>query len=298
MSIEPTIYGGQAVLEGVMIRGHRHLSIAVRRPDGGIALHCQHLSSFFAGPLRRIPLTRGIVVLVETLILGMRALTYSANVGLETEDEEVSKGAVAVMIGVSFVLGIGLFFLAPVLASRALEGVLGSDIVSNVVEGLIRLAIFLAYLGLISRAAEIRRVFMYHGAEHMTIHAQERGDPLDVEHVRYFRTAHPRCGTAFLLVVMVVSIVVFAFISREPLWWLIVSRIVLIPVITSLSYEVIRFSGRHPDNPALRFVTEPSLALQKLTTRQPDDDQIEIAIAAMEQAINADEGKLAHSDRS
>lgn len=298
MSIEPTIYGGQAVLEGVMIRGHRHLSIAVRRPDGGIALHCQHLSSFFAGPLRRIPLTRGIVVLVETLILGMRALTYSANVGLETEDEEVSKGAVAVMIGVSFVLGIGLFFLAPVLASRALEGVLGSDIVSNVVEGLIRLAIFLAYLGLISRAAEIRRVFMYHGAEHMTIHAQERGDPLDVEHVRKYRTAHPRCGTAFLLVVMVVSIVVFAFISREPLWWLIVSRIVLIPVITSLSYEVIRFSGRHPDNPALRFVTEPSLALQKLTTRQPDDDQIEIAIAAMEQAINADEGKLAHSDRS
>ncbi len=298
MSIEPTIYGGQAVLEGVMIRGHRHLSIAVRRPDGDIALHCQHLSSFFAGPLRRIPLTRGIVVLVETLILGMRALTYSANVGLETEDEEVSKGAVAAMIGVSFVLGIGLFFLAPVLASRALEGVLGSDIVSNVVEGLIRLAIFLAYLGLISRSAEIRRVFMYHGAEHMTIHAQERGDPLDVEHVRQYRTAHPRCGTAFLLVVMVVSIIVFAFISREPLWWLIVSRIVLIPVITSLSYEVIRFSGRHPDNPALRFVTEPSLALQRLTTRQPDDDQIEIAIAAMEQAINADEGKLAHSDRS
>ena len=296
MSTNKPIYGGQAVLDGVMIRGQNYVSIAVRRPDGGIALRCRPLSKLFTGRLRQVPLVRGVIVLVETLTLGMRALSYSANVGLEAEGEELGKGAMAVMIGASLFFAVGLFFLTPVLASRMLEDSLGSDLTSNVVEGVIRLVLLLAYLLLIGRMKEIGRVFMYHGAEHMTVHAQERGDPLEVEAVRRYPTAHPRCGTAFLLVVMVVAIVVFVFVGRDPLWWLITSRIVLVPLIAAASYEVIRLSGRYSGNPLVSLIAGPSLALQTLTTRQPDDGQIEIAIAAMEQAIEADEGHLSQAE--
>ena len=291
MRDKPT-YGGQAILEGVMIRGQTSMSVAVRRPDGTVALQCTPLSQLFTGSLRRVPLLRGVIVLVETLTLGMRALNYSANVGMEAEDEELGSGAVLGMIGIALVFGIGLFFLVPVFASRSLEGVLGSDLLSNLVEGVIRLTLFLGYIVLISRMEGIRRVFMYHGAEHMTVHAQERGDPLDIVSVRKYATAHPRCGTAFLLVVMVVAVIAFVFVGREPLWWLIVSRVVLVPVIAAVSYEVIRLSGRYSSNPLVGLITGPSLALQSLTTRQPDDDQIEIAIAAMTQAIDADEREL------
>ena len=289
-------YGGQAVIEGVMIRGSRHVSVAVRRPNGGIALQCTPLGTLFTGPLRRLPVVRGGIVLVETLILGVRALSYSANVGLEAEGEQISKGAVASMLGVSMVLAVGLFFLVPVLASRGLEGPLGSDLASNIAEGVIRLLIFLGYLLLIGRMKDIQRVFMYHAAEHMTVHAQERGEPLDVDAVRKYPPAHPRCGTAFLLVVMVVAVVAFALVGRDPLWWLIVSRIVLIPVIAGVSYEMIRFSGRHSRNPLVRLVTGPNLALQSLTTRWPDDDQIEVAIAAMKHTLEADREGLSHCE--
>jgi len=278
-----------------MIRGRRHVSVAVRRPDGGIASLCQPLSGLYTGRLRRFALVRGVIVLLETMTLGMRALTYSANVGMEAEGEELGKGAIAGMIGFALLFAIGLFFLVPLLASKSFEGALGSDLAANLAEGALRLAIFLAYILLIGRMAQIRRVFMYHGAEHMTVHAQERGEPLNVQTVRKYPAAHPRCGTAFLLVVLVVSVVVFAFVGREPLWWLITSRIVLIPVIASASYEVIRFSGRHADNRLVALVTAPSLALQALTTRAPDDDQIEIAIAAMNGAVEADEGAITPS---
>ena len=179
-------YGGQAVLEGVMIRGQRHFSIAVRRPDGTIAHQSEQINLLFTGRLRRLPLIRGILVLIETLMLGMRALSYSANVGAEAEGEELGKGAMAVMMAVALTFAIGLFFLAPVFASRGLEGVLDSDIASNIAEGVIRLGLFLGYIFLISRMNDIRRVFMYHGAEHMTVHAQERGDPLELEAVRKY----------------------------------------------------------------------------------------------------------------
>ena len=284
-------YGGQAVLEGVMIRGRDHVSVAVRRPDGSIALQCRPLSTLFTGPLRRLPLIRGVIVLVETLALGMRALSYSANVGMEAEGEEVGKGGMAAMIGFSVLFAVGLFFVIPVIATKPLESLIGSEVATNFVEGGLRLAIFVAYIGLISRMAEIRRVFMYHGAEHMTVHAQERGDPLEPSAVRKYPTAHPRCGTAFLLVVMVVAVMAFAFVGREPLWWLLASRVVLIPVIAAVSYEVIRISGRFSENPMVRLITGPSLALQSLTTRQPDDAQIEIAITAMRRTIDADEGR-------
>ena len=285
---QPHTYGGQAVIEGVMIRGQRNIAIAVRRPDGSIALKRQPLTPIFTGKLRRIPLARGVIAMAETLTLGMRALSYSANVAAEAEGEEISARSMAGMMAVSLTIAIGLFFLVPVLASDRLEGLLGSSLMANIAEGVIRLGLFLGYILLIGRMNDIRRVFMYHGAEHMTVHAQERGDPLNVAHIRRYPTAHPRCGTAFLLVVMVVAILAFIFVGREPFWWLIASRIVLVPLIAAVSYEVIRFSGRHAANPLVALITAPSLALQSLTTRQPDDDQIEIAIAAMQQAQAAD----------
>ena len=285
---QPHTYGGQAVIEGVMIRGQRNIAIAVRRPDGSIALKRQPLTPIFTGRLRRIPLVRGVIAMAETLTLGMRALSYSANVAAEAEGEEISARSMAGMMAVSLTIAIGLFFLVPVLASDRLEGLLGSSLMANIAEGVIRLGLFLGYILLIGRMNDIRRVFMYHGAEHMTVHAQERGDPLNVAHIRRYPTAHPRCGTAFLLVVMVVAILAFIFVGREPFWWLIASRIILVPLIAAVSYEVIRFSGRHAANPLVALITAPSLALQSLTTRQPDDDQIEIAIAAMQQAQAAD----------
>ena len=295
---ERPTYGGQAVLEGVMIRGQRFFSVAVRRPNGTIALQSKPVNPLFTGRLRRLPLISGVVILIETLILGMRALNYSASVSMEAEGEELTKGAAAGMFAVSLLFAVGVFFLLPVLVSRGLEGVLGSDIVSNLAEGVIRLALFLGYLLLIGRIPDIQRVFMYHGAEHMTVHAHEHGDPLEVGPISKYPTAHPRCGTAFLLVVMVVAVVVFIFIPREPLWWLIASRVVLIPVIAGASYEVIRLGVRHSTNPFVRIITGPSLALQSLTTRQPAPDQIEIAVAAMKNVLEADEGRSSPVDEA
>ena len=271
-----------------MIRGQRNVCVAVRRPDGTVAVRQQPLSPLFTGPVRRVPLVRGVIALAETLTLGMKALNFSANVGMEAEGEELSGWAMAMMMAVSLAFAIGVFFLAPLFASEWLEDMLGSELGANLAEGVIRLVFFLVYIVLIGRMNDIRRVFMYHGAEHMTVHAQERGDPLEVEEIRKYPTAHPRCGTAFLLVVMVVSVVAFVFVGREPLWWLVASRIVLIPVIAAVSYELIRLSGMFAGNPLVGLITGPSLALQRLTTREPTDDQIEIAIEAMRLTLDAD----------
>ena len=298
-------YGGQAVLEGVMIRGQSHVAIAVRRPNGAIAVQRRPLSSLYTGALRKIPLVRGVILLVETLSLGMRALSYSANVNMEdpdadpdseVESEELGRGAVAGMLLISFSFAIALFFLLPLFASRPFEGAFGNDILSNVAEGVIRLAVFVAYIWIIGRMPDIKRVFMYHGAEHMTVHAQERGDPLEIDAIRKYSPAHPRCGTAFLLTVMVVAIIAFVFVPREPLWWLIASRVVFIPVIAAAAYEVIRLSGRYEDNPLVKLISAPNLMLQKLTTRWPDDDQIEIAVTAMQTALDADAEAQATTD--
>ena len=298
-------YGGQAVLEGVMIRGQSHAVVAVRRPNGAIANKRRKLSSLYAGTIRKIPLVRGVILLVETLELGMWALSYSANVNMEdpdadpdseVESEELGRGAVAGMLLVSFSFAIALFFLLPLFASRPFEGAFGNDILSNVAEGVIRLVVFVAYIWIIGRMPDIKRVFMYHGAEHMTVHAQERGDPLEIDAIRKYSPAHPRCGTAFLLTVMVVAIIAFVFIPREPLWWLIASRVVFIPVIAAAAYEVIRLSGRYEDNPLVKLISAPNLMLQKLTTRWPDDDQIEIAVTAMQTALDADAEVQATTD--
>ena len=285
-------YGGQAVIEGVMIRGQRYAAVAVRRPDGSVSTVAWTLSAIYNGWVRKLPLARGVIVLIETLGLGMRALTHSANVSMgEAEGEELSGLSIAGMVAVSLLVGIGIFFVAPLFAASALERYIESHLVVNVIEGTLRLVIFVGYIKLIGLMPDVKRVFAYHGAEHMTIHAYEASDPLNLEGIRKHPTAHPRCGTAFLLVVAVLAIVFFTFFGRPSLPWLIASRIVLIPVIAGVAYEVIRFSGFHRRNPVVRFILYPSLALQALTTRQPDDGQIEVAIHALNTALEADLGQ-------
>ena len=293
-------YGGQAVMEGVMIRGRRHFSLAVRRMNGEICIVSEPLSQIYTGRLRRLPILRGILVLIETMVLGVRALNRSAMMALEDQtgdQEEVPRWILGVSLTLAFGLGIGLFFIMPLFAVRGFEDAISSDPLNNFIEGVIRLAVLIAYIGGIGFIGEIRRVFAYHGAEHMAVHTHEAGLPLQLDNVRRFSTAHPRCGTAFLLTVMVVAIVVFTFIPRSNLGLLILSRIVLIPVIAAISYELIRLSGAHQGNPVTRLIAYPGLLLQRLTTRAPDDSQIEVAIRAMETAVAADEGRLPSADR-
>jgi uncharacterized protein YqhQ len=288
-------YGGQAVIEGVMIRGRNHFSLAVRRQDGSITHTHQPLNTLFTGRIRRIPLVRGGAVLIETLMLGVKALHQSANMALldgkGESEKEMSGWAMGVTLGVSLVLGIGIFFILPLLLVKLIDSSVASDLLSNVVEGLLRLAILVGYIGGIGFIKDIRRVYAYHGAEHMAVHAHEAGLPLNVANVRKFGTPHPRCGTAFLLTVVLVSIVIFAFLGRPDFEWRILSRIALLPVVAGVSYEIIRFSGAHQKWVIARAVAWPGLLLQGLTTRQPDDAQIEVAITAMAVAIAADAGE-------
>jgi uncharacterized protein YqhQ len=288
-------YGGQAVIEGVMIRGRNHFSLAVRRQDGSITHTHQPLNTLFTGRIRRIPLVRGGAVLIETLMLGVKALHQSANMALldgkGESEKEMSGWAMGVTLGVSLVLGIGIFFILPLLLVKLIDSSVASDLLSNVVEGLLRLAILVGYIGGIGFIKDIRRVYAYHGAEHMAVHTHEAGLPLNVANVRKFGTPHPRCGTAFLLTVVLVSIVIFAFLGRPDFEWRILSRIALLPVVAGVSYEIIRFSGAHQKWVIARAVAWPGLLLQGLTTRQPDDAQIEVAITAMAVAIAADAGE-------
>ena len=281
-------YGGQAVIEGIMIRGQNNFAIAIRAPSGNIVTRVKKINTLFTGKLRSIPIIRGVIALAETLSLGMEALNYSSQVANDEEDTPPGKFSSAIMILISLSIAIGLFFILPLVVSKPFEGLLGSDVVSNVAEGIIRLAVFLIYVTVISLMPDIRRVYMYHGAEHMAVHAQEKGDPLTIQEIRKYPTAHPRCGTAFLLTIMVIAIIVFTLIPREPLWLVVGSRIVLIPLIASLSYEFIRFNSKYETNKFVSKMSVPSLLLQSLTTKIPDDDQIEVAINAMESAIDAD----------
>ncbi len=294
-----SLYGGQAVVEGVMIRGLRGCAVAVRRRDGTIAEHTISLLGWANGGMRRIPLVRGVVVLLETLIIGMKAYTLAANEQLAEEEGEDKAEIGAVGIGLSMfvalALGIAIFFLAPLFISRTVEG--QSHFLANVVEGLVRLVFFLAYIWAIGLIKDIKRMYGYHGAEHMTIHAHENGRELEAAEIRRFSPAHPRCGTSFLLTVIVVSIIVFMFIPREPMWLLIGSRIVLIPIIAALSYEFIRFTGTRPDLTVVRWLGQPNLWLQRLTTKQPDDEMIEVAVAAMRHALRLDTGEADAEER-
>ena len=290
------LYGGQAVIEGVMIRGRDYFSLAVRRDDGSIEDIQERLSPIYNGRLRRVPLIRGVLVLLETLILGVKSLQISADLAATKASDKSAdaEGIPGWMMGLtlafSLVFGIGLFFLLPLGVVRVLEPAIGSGLLSEVVEGVLRLAILVGYVAAIGMMRDIRRVYAYHGAEHMAVHAHEAGLPLNVDNVRKFGTPHPRCGTAFLLTVVVVSVAVFiAFALLESSWWWrIASRILLLPAIAAVSYEVIRFSGRHQSALIGKALAAPGLWLQRLTTREPDDYQIEVAIRAMETAVAAD----------
>ena len=287
---KPYFYGGQAVIEGVMMRGAHTMAVAVRRKSGDIVVREERLRGLYAGPVRNIPLVRGVIVLAETLTLGMRALIYSTNVALDDQGErEIGGGAVAATLGLSLVFIAGVFFVAPLVAVGLLDRLIDTTgSVNIVIEGALRLAMFLGYVGVIGLLPDVRRTFAYHGAEHRAIHAWENEAPLVVEQVQRFPNAHPRCGTGFLLVVMVVAIFVFAAVGDLPWWLLATSRVALIPAIAAIAYEIVRFSAAFWRFRLVRVIFRPNLALQSFTTRDPDDSQIEVAIVALSAVLAAD----------
>ena len=282
-------YGGQAVIEGVMIRGRKAAVTSVRRPDGELATDVKLISPVYSGRVRRIPLLRGVVILVEAMVLGIKSLLYSANIAMEEEEEEIPAKAIWGMIALAIILVVILFFLAPLFLTKLANEYIPNTVVFHIIEGVIRLAIFIVYLKVISFLPDIKRVFTYHGAEHKTVNAYEAGVPMEVEAIKAYSTAHVRCGTSFLFLVLIIAIIVFAFIGREILWLMIVSRIVLIPVIMALGYEVIYFGARHTNNLFMKIILAPGLLMQSLTTGEPDDSQIEVAISALNKAIEIDE---------
>ena len=288
-------YGGQAVIEGVMIRGRSHFSLAVRRQDGTIAHRHEPLNTLFLGKIRQVPLVRGVLVLIETLMLGTKTLHQSSSMAMEQAGDETEEAMpawlLAATLAFSLTVGIGIFFVMPLLLIELMDPFIASDMFSNIFAGLIRLAILLGYIWGIGFLKDVKRVYAYHGAEHMAVHAYEAGLPLTVENVNKFGTPHPRCGTAFLLTVVLVSLVAFAFLGRPDLWLRIIQHLALIAPISGISYEIIRFSGVHQTWWSSKQMARPGLLLQRLTTRQPDDDQVEVAICAMAGAIAADNGE-------
>ncbi len=296
-------YGGQAVIEGVMIRGPGHMAVALRHPKGHIVRHTEKLASMYTGRPRRIPLLRGILLLAETMSLGMRALNYSSQVAMEEEDEkgESSEFPQSVFWGailLSLLFVVGFFFATPILIAHTLEVVDAPRWVIVGVEGLVRLLLFIGYIVAISYVPDIRRVFQYHGAEHMTIHAYEAGEPLTVAAVRPFPKEHQRCGTSFLLVVVFVAMLtffVFDILVDEGLLVRIASRVVLIPFVASISYEILRLGARFNHVGFVRAMFVPNILLQGLTTKTPDDSQIEVAIASFETVLEADAEEIRRS---
>ncbi len=275
-------YGGQAVIEGVMMRGSQAMAVAVRAPDQRIVLHTQPLGAMYRNRFSRLPFVRGLLGLWDALALGWQSLSFSANVAGGEDAQLRFEGPVAWgTIAISLTFGIGLFFLAPAAVAQ-----LGEDffevgpLLSSLLEGLIRLGLIIGYLWAIGFMPDIRRLFGYHGAEHKTINAFEAGAELTPASVARFPLEHPRCGTAFLLTVVVFSILLFALLGPLPLWARLASRVLLIPVIAGLAFEYIRFTARRLSNPFVRFLILPNLALQRLTTREPDESMLEVAIAA------------------
>ncbi|HIJ88071.1 MAG TPA: DUF1385 domain-containing protein [Desulfuromonadales bacterium] len=301
--------GGQAVIEGVMMRAPRSVAIAVRRADGEIVVKKElvvPLSERF--PIVKLPVIRGAVALFTSLIIGIKALNFSATEAM-TEDEkeqesakskksgkeggsDLSSWAMAGTMAIAFGFGICLFFLFPLYLTKMLTPVIGdNNIVFNLVDGVIRVVVFLLYIWAISRMEDIQRVFQYHGAEHKSIFAFEAGDELSVENVRRYSRLHPRCGTSFLLIVMLVSIAVFSLIPKLwPFYLKAGSRIVLLPMIAGISYEFLKWSATHDNHPLVKMIITPGLALQRLTTREPDDSQLEVAIRAMNEALEVNAG--------
>ena len=293
-------YGGQAVLEGVMMRGAHVATVAVRAPNGEIVVHEEPLNAaLYRGWIARVPFVRGLTVLWDALVLGTRALMYSADVALSEEDEEIKfTGPLGIgTLLVSLAFGIGLFFLLPVGVASLVSQLLGveSGILFNLIEGVVRLALVIGYIWAIGLMPDIRRLFAYHGAEHKVINAYTDDAPLTVEGVTPYPVEHPRCGTGFLLSVVAISVLVFSLLGKPPAIWLVTSRLLLVPVIAGIAYEYMRFTAKHMGNPLIRALIAPNLALQKLTTRQPTPDMLEVSLAAMKRLLEA-ERKAAEAD--
>ncbi|MBE3587372.1 MAG: DUF1385 domain-containing protein [Thermoanaerobacteraceae bacterium] len=274
-------YGGQAVIEGVMMRGPVSRAVAVRRPDNTIVLDTKPVGSLTGRfPFFKWPLIRGVVVLVESLVMGLEALSFSAGQAVG-EEEEIRPGEMALTLVVALALGVFLFIVLPAGLTHFLTGYIKGPLAQNLVEGVIRLGVFLLYVAAIGRLPDIRRVFQYHGAEHKVINAYEAGEELTVANVRPYSTFHPRCGTSFILIVLVVSIFLFSLLGQQVLWWRITSRILLLPVLAGLSYELLKLSARYPRFILCRLFITPGRWLQGLTTGEPDDTQVEVALSAL-----------------
>jgi uncharacterized protein YqhQ len=288
---KPFNYGGQAVIEGVMMRGSRTMAIALRHPDGHIVVETESLNeALYRGPISRIPFLRGLVMLWDALGLGTKALMMSADVAAGEEvsfSGPVSWGTALLGIG----LGVGLFMVLPSFLVGLVAAHIPSEWLSSLLEGVVRLLVVVGYIWAVGVLPDVRRVFAHHGAEHKTINAYEAGAELTVDGVRPFPTAHARCGTAFLLTVIVITVLIFAPFGHMPLIWRMLSRILLLPVIAGVAYEILRLTARLADRPWMRVIIAPNLALQRLTTHEPDDSMLEVAIAALKTVL-ADEGGL------
>jgi len=300
-SSEQFSYGGQAVMEGVMMRGGHDWAVAVRAPSGEIITRRQPLSSIvYHSHILKWPFLRGLVMLWDSLGLGMRALMWSADVALSEEEEKVRFSGPLLWgtVAVSLALGVGLFVLLPMFLVSLLDQRIASDFWSNVAEGVLRLIIFLGYLVAIGFMPDIRRVFAYHGAEHKTINAYEAGVPLEPEQVARFSRAHTRCGTGFLLIVVLLFVLIATLFGRPPLLSRLLLRLILIPIVSGMAYEFLKFTARYHDRSALvRALAAPGLALQKLTAREPDLDMLEVSITALKTVL-ASEGLIEPTDES
>jgi uncharacterized protein YqhQ len=284
-------YGGQAVIEGVMMRGAQSVAIAMRAPSNEIVVHTEPLTGIYKSRVNKIPFLRGLIVLWDALGLGMRALTISANTQTG-EDEKLEGPQLYFTLGISLALGIGLFFLLPAVVGQFSERWLGiSAWWGNLLEGVVRLALLVFYIWAIGRLPDIQRVFAYHGAEHKTINTFEAGEPVTLENALKYPLEHPRCGTTFLLTLVLISVVVFGLLGPLPLGLRLLSRILLLPVIAMISYEYIRWTANHFDSLLVKALVKPGLALQRLTTREPSPEMLEVSIAAFN-AMRAQEGRF------
>ena len=281
-------YGGQAVLEGVLMRGQKAFAIAMRAPDGSITIHTEKLAKVYRSGITKVPFIRGVILLWDALGLGMKALTISANTQTG-EDEKLEGPALYLTLGLSMTIGIGLFFLLPAGIGGAAEHYLGwSSWLNNLTEGLVRLGLLIGYVWAISFMPDVKRLFMYHGAEHKTINAFEAGAELTPEVVAKYPIEHARCGTAFLLTLVLLSILVFTLLGPMPLLWRLATRILFIPVLAGIAIEYIRWTANHLDSPFVQFLIKPNLALQHLTTRTPDLAMLEVAIQSFQSMRKAE----------
>ncbi|EFO81144.1 hypothetical protein OSCT_1000 [Oscillochloris trichoides DG-6] len=288
MDNERFAYGGQAVLEGVMMRGRRMATVAVHRPDGGLAFKHIPIPVAQRPAWMRLPIIRVLVGLGDAFTVGKQALDFSAQVAVTEEDAELSPMAQTAIFGVTMLIGVGIFVVLPSLIANQARQMGASILLREVIEGVINLGLVIGYIYAISRIRDIQRVFGYHGAEHKTINAYEAGAPLTVESVRSFSRIHPRCGTSFLVVTALIGFVIFLAVSGLPLWQRILARIVLIPLVAAVALEFLRFTAAHYHRPWVRRLLAPTLATQYLTTREPDDAMIAAAIAALLPVLAAD----------